>query len=433
MKIKRSVMIMIGVLVMLPVINLVVFTLAEQKAGENFRLMNNTNSALVQVERLTRDVVGLIDLIALRTHEGLDSDDIDKITIAIYTITHIRSELLLLAPDTLSATSDNQEHHDLLAHAASKLQNLIDFSSKLSAIKSPYDVSQLGQSLEIILADLKQLESLEHEVLDIRISNYQSARSVLMLTLISTTVVILTSATVLCCLIQRKLFRPIDGLLNFSKRYCNETKRDTANDELASLAQNIETLYCSSKKKEDFYKEQAVSDSLTGLRNRRTLLDEVTQALEEAVEKSLNVAVLYIDLNKFKQINDSLGHRYGDLAIQEAAVRLCMNIRQSDTIFRVGGDEFIILLKNIGQDEGLASLFTSIQHAFDPPALVDEKLIPLSISMGVSFGPCDSLNPQELITFADAAMYYAKNNNLKQCFRFSHNLLTGPDRKAINA
>ncbi len=71
---------------MLPVINLVVFTLAEQKAGDNFRLMNDTNSALVQVEKLTREVVDLIDLIALRTHEGLDSDDIDKITITINTI-----------------------------------------------------------------------------------------------------------------------------------------------------------------------------------------------------------------------------------------------------------------------------------------------------------------------------------------------------------
>ncbi|WP_040896364.1 GGDEF domain-containing protein [Vibrio brasiliensis] len=433
MKIKRRVMIMIGVLVMLPVINLVVFTLAEQKAGDNFRLMNNTNSALVQVDRLTREVVGLIDLIALRTHEGLDSDDIDKITLTINTITHIRSELLLLTPDALSVTFDNQEHYDLIAHAASKLQNLIDFSSKLSAIKPPYDVSKLEQSLKIMLADLKQLESLEHEVLDIRISNYQGARSAIMLTLISTTVVILASGAVLCCLIHCKLFRPIDGLLNFTKRHSNETRRDAASDELTSLAQNIETLYCSSKKKEDFYKEQAVSDSLTGLRNRHTLLDEVTQALEEAVEKCLNVAVLYIDLNKLKQINDSLGHRYGDLAIQEVAVRLCMNIRQSDTIFRVGGDEFVILLKNIDQPEDVASLFTSIQHAFDPPALVDEKLIPLSISMGVSFGPCDSLNPQELITFADAAMYYAKNNNLKQCYRFSHMLLTGPDRKAINA
>ena len=424
---------MIGVLVMLPVINLVVFTLAERKASDNFRLMNDTNLAFVQVEKLTIEVAGLIDVLAQRAHEGLNSDDMAKIALTINTIAKIRAELLLLTSDTLSVTSDNQEQHDLLAHAASKLQNLIDFSSKLSPFKSPYDVSQLGQSLEIILADLKQLESLEHEVLDVRISNYQGARSALMLTLISTTIVILTSGGVLCCLIHRKLFRPIDSLLDFTNRYCKETKHDTVNDELASLAQNIETLYCSSKKKEDFYKEQAVSDSLTGLRNRHTLLDEVSQALEEAVEKCLNVAVLYIDLNKLKQINDSLGHRYGDLAIQEVAVRLCMNMRQSDTIFRVGGDEFVILLKNIGQPEDVASLFTSIQHAFDPPALIDEKLIPLSISMGVSFGPCDSLNPQELITFADAAMYYAKNNNLKQCYRFSHKLLTGPDRKAINA
>jgi diguanylate cyclase (GGDEF)-like protein/PAS domain S-box-containing protein len=156
----------------------------------------------------------------------------------------------------------------------------------------------------------------------------------------------------------------------------------------------------------------AFHDSLTGLPNRRKLDHELHNALAEAKEKKVMVGILFLDLDRFKYINDFLGHKMGDKVLQVIAERLREGLRNEDIISRQGGDEFVILLKNLASKENLVESAARINGIITEPIKLLGNEYVLSASIGMSIFPDHGYEAEELIQKADHAMYLAKESGV---------------------
>jgi diguanylate cyclase (GGDEF)-like protein len=155
---------------------------------------------------------------------------------------------------------------------------------------------------------------------------------------------------------------------------------------------------------------QAMRDPLTGLPNRRLFQDRLEQAIHRANRNKEKVAVLLIDLDRFKQVNDLLGHRVGDALLCEVANRAAGCLRKSDTLSRIGGDEFIALLDPVESIEAAEQALRRIAEKLRTPLVVLDHNITVSASIGLSVYPDHSQDPATLLRNADLAMYHAKEH-----------------------
>jgi len=151
----------------------------------------------------------------------------------------------------------------------------------------------------------------------------------------------------------------------------------------------------------------AYHDELTGLPNRRLLEDRLEQALARANRKGNKVAVLLLDLDHFKKVNDNYGHRIGDLTLQQVVTRLASRMRVSDTLARSGGDEFTVI-SDVADGEGAQVLVSNLEMAFTVPFKMEGKLIHTGLSIGLALYPDDGRTPDQLYAAADQAMYISK-------------------------
>jgi diguanylate cyclase (GGDEF)-like protein/PAS domain S-box-containing protein len=165
------------------------------------------------------------------------------------------------------------------------------------------------------------------------------------------------------------------------------------------------------KRHEEQLKHLATHDELTGLANRALLLDRLEQSLHYAHRSRRIVAVLLLDLDQFKVINDSLGHAFGDKLLGAVAQRLRKVVREADTVARLGGDEFVVLLAEVAEVEDVGLLAAKILRLLAEPHRLDDREITLTASLGISLYPKDSDDGATLIRNADLAMYRAKRND----------------------
>ena len=159
----------------------------------------------------------------------------------------------------------------------------------------------------------------------------------------------------------------------------------------------------------DQLSHQAQHDALTGLPNRSLFQDRLGQALALAKRHRQQVAVLYMDMDRFKQINDTLGHSSGDALLRLAAIRLGDCLRKSDTLARLGGDEFTVVLTEIGDSRHATQVASKLVEAMRIPFEVDGRELFVSVSLGISIYPQDGLDGETLMANADVAMYRAKD------------------------
>ena len=155
---------------------------------------------------------------------------------------------------------------------------------------------------------------------------------------------------------------------------------------------------------------QANYDTLTGLANRSVLHDRLQQALLTAANSDLRIAVAFVDLDRFKFINDSLGHHVGDELLKSVAARLKSCVRQCDTVARLGGDEFVLLINGHTGPESVRHVMEKILAAVGQPWVIDQGEFQVSCSIGVALHPEDGQDAQALLKHADSAMYRAKDN-----------------------
>ncbi len=235
-------------------------------------------------------------------------------------------------------------------------------------------------------------------------------------------------------LLQRRISRPVRALATAMQQVTDRhdfSARVEAwgFDEIARLGAGfnsmLEELQRQAGEKKAFaaqLQRQALNDDLTGLPNRRLLSDRLRHALAFAGRQQLQVALVYIDLDGFKLVNDSLGHAIGDLLLRQVALRLQSRVRESDTVARLGGDEFAVVISGAQAGDDAAQLAAALLEVLAPAFLVEGHEIAIGASIGISLFPKNGATPLLLLQQADSAMYAAKKIGKNRMVYFSPEL-----------
>jgi diguanylate cyclase (GGDEF)-like protein len=170
----------------------------------------------------------------------------------------------------------------------------------------------------------------------------------------------------------------------------------------------------------------ATHDDLTGLPNRKLFRDRLTHAIERARRLrngkagKWELAVMLLDLDNFKVANDTYGHAQGDLLLQGVTERLRNCVRESDTVARMGGDEFTLIFENVNGADDAELLAKKVSATFEQPVQLGDRLFPVTASIGISLYPRDGQDPETLLSHADIAMYTAKRSKQANTYSFYH-------------
>ncbi|MBF0516275.1 MAG: EAL domain-containing protein [Nitrospirae bacterium] len=227
----------------------------------------------------------------------------------------------------------------------------------------------------------------------------------------------------------KRLWDTITSGKEFRADVCNRKKDGTLYWEFQSIAPIKDTLGnithfiavkiddTERKHAEERLKQLAHFDMLTGLPNRSLYEDRLRQTLLQAKRTDFNFAVMFLDLDKFKYVNDTLGHHIGDLLLKEVAQRLKESVRESDTVARMGGDEFQILLSKITKPGDAATIAEKIIKSISEPFILNAQQCNIGVSIGISVFPDNGDNMELLTKNADMAMYQVKEHG-KNSFKF---------------
>ena len=228
-------------------------------------------------------------------------------------------------------------------------------------------------------------------------------------------------ALILAALVSRVVTSPLNAMVkairSFSKERVISPMPLGRKDEIGVLARSFHDMqtemieYLSElKESRSILEHIARHDPLTGLPNRTLFYDRLQQAIIQAKRDKTRLALIFIDLDNFKQVNDTLGHHIGDLLLKAAADRMQDCVRESDTVGRLGGDEFVVLLHLIEGQQDALPVAEKIRHAINQPLELDGQVLVASVSMGVATYPEHGSDEMQLMLNADRAMYHAKGN-----------------------
>lgn len=236
--------------------------------------------------------------------------------------------------------------------------------------------------------------------------------------------------------LQRRITKPVSDLVQ-AMHHVTVDQNFTArveiagSDEIARLGTGFNTMLSelqqrdlAKKKAEARLEYQALNDELTGLPNRRLLSDRLSQALALARRKHYAVALLFIDLDGFKLVNDSLGHTIGDILLGQVAERFRSRVRESDTLARLGGDEFTVVVGCLDAKEQAGLVAKNLLEVLQAPFLIEGHEITISASIGVSLFPENGADAGDLLQQADSAMYAAKRNGRNRMMYYTKELGT---------
>lgn len=235
-------------------------------------------------------------------------------------------------------------------------------------------------------------------------------------------------------ILQRSISRPIAELADAMHGVTVDQRFDarvsvSGGAEIGALGSGFNTMVAELDRRETARKSaeaqlhyQALNDVLTGLPNRRLFGDRLAHSLALAEREKHSVALLYIDLDGFKLVNDSLGHGTGDALLVQVAERLRSRVRESDTLARLGGDEFTVILGSLHAKEDAATVAKSLLEILCKPFTVDSHQLTISASIGISLYPDFANAPTDLMQQADSAMYAAKRNGRNRVMYFTDEL-----------
>jgi diguanylate cyclase (GGDEF)-like protein len=170
----------------------------------------------------------------------------------------------------------------------------------------------------------------------------------------------------------------------------------------------VRLLYKKLEDSNQVLKSLALHDSLTGLPNRRLLMDRLSLAIAHAYRYKHTMALLYLDLDKFKPVNDTFGHTTGDILLRMVADRVVNSVRQEDTVARLGGDEFVIVLWKLSDTEDADKLASKVIDALSKPFIIQGLKVSITVSIGVSIYPMHGGDGNTLMKSADLALIGAK-------------------------
>lgn len=239
--------------------------------------------------------------------------------------------------------------------------------------------------------------------------------------------------------LQRRLATITRAVRRLEEGHAYERVACEGGGDVGRLAYRVNRMAAAAAKREDFNRQQALTDPLTGLPNRVLLADRLRQAVRASERSKAEVAVMVVDLDRFKFINDTLGHDLGDRVLKEVARRLTASARDSDTVARLGGDEFVLLLS--GGEQAAQEVGTRVLQAMNEPLRHDTHVIDIGASIGIAIYPRHGGDEATLMRHADVAMYRAKRqqrglvvfDGSDEQVRRSYLSMHGELRKALEA
>ncbi|MCP4597527.1 EAL domain-containing protein [Neptuniibacter sp.] len=269
----------------------------------------------------------------------------------------------------------------------------------------------LERSEEVVEETALELGMLLDEIID-------TSRERIVLILIAVLFITLLSVTLI---IKRNIRKPLDGLIQGIQAFqegdldkqVDLKRRDEWDDVQTALNQMAHALrvsYDNIQDKQDSLTHLAHHDVLTGLPNRLMLMEQLQHTIHKSERSGERFALLFMDLDRFKNVNDSLGHAAGDKLLIEVSKRLSASVRKMDTPARLGGDEFTVILDSIEDPKDAAKVAHNLIDAFSRVVEIEGRDLYVTTSIGISFYPEDGKGADELVRNADAAMYKAKQN-----------------------
>lgn len=261
----------------------------------------------------------------------------------------------------------------------------------------------------------------ENFLLQTRKGNYKSNRVTIMTLMYVELTFIILFSLLAWFVVSKSFFEPLKLLVNSTKKVESGEKIDineiTAQDEMGYLIANFYKMHEKIIEREEHLSYIATHDTLTSLPNRVKLYEYLDTSLQNANDTNTQTYVLFMDLNKFKIINDTFGHEAGDLILQTVAKRFKSILRYEDELFRIGGDEFLIVIQNIIEQSQIDVIIKKLLDSTLEPINYNTHKMEVSVSIGISSYPDTANNKEELIKSADIAMYEAKKNS-EEHFRY---------------
>lgn len=320
-------------------------------------------------------------------------------------------------------TSDNQLQQQRL-YEINKLMKL-KFDELAVTIQLTQDNNN-NKALEIVakgtgkqyMDDIRTLHdefsNTEMVLLEERKGNYREYRGIITSAIIFEIIFFVFLAISTIIFLNKNLFAPLTLLLASTHKMQEGKRVDIAElssqDEMGYLISSFFKMQDSVLERTEILHSKAIHDELTGLLNRTSVFDEIEKAIINTKELGTQSTLFFIDLNKFKQLNDTLGHAAGDAVLIETAKRLVSSVRTDDIVFRLAGDEFLVLIKNINNISEVQHIVSNILDTFKPSTMFQGKSIKISLSIGIAISPDNSENATELLNMADVAMYEAKHD-----------------------
>lgn len=206
----------------------------------------------------------------------------------------------------------------------------------------------------------------------------------------------------------------LEDRMYFIESIVDNSERKEIQEQLTQANENLQIEIVKREEIQEQIKHLAYHDYLTGLPNRLLFSDQLSHAIPLSDRMAKILAIIFLDLDSFKMINDTMGHAVGDQLLIEVSKRLVNTLRKSDVLARIGGDEFVILIENIEEIDSINAIANKILRSFTQPFKLDNQDYFITASMGVAIYPTDGINAEILIKNADIAMYTAKEKGRNQ-------------------
>lgn len=256
------------------------------------------------------------------------------------------------------------------------------------------------------------------------------------------TVITLLTLWILKMLFNRGVAQPLQSLMDQIEKIERQDYSDSAivhtGDELEAISRSVQHLATTINERESALiasqqqlKYLSDTDPLTDLPNRRLLHILLQNGIDTARQANRSLGVVFLDLDQFKQVNDTLGHEIGDILLQQVALRLGQTLRSSDTLARIGGDEFNILIEGFSEQSDIEPIIETILTSFSSPFLCQDHEIRITASIGIALFPQDGDSIQTLIKNADMAMYLSKDRGRNRYSFFTQDLADHIEEKGI--
>nr|WP_315494810.1 diguanylate cyclase [uncultured Rhodoferax sp.] len=256
-------------------------------------------------------------------------------------------------------------------------------------------------------------------------------------TIVQIVILVSLACALLAVLVARALTRPINSMIAAVHRFSNDNKAlplpVERSDEIGTLARSFARMQGQIRKQMDDLHDSreelehlAQHDMLTELPNRRMFMDRLAQAIARAERTEEGFALLFIDVDNFKNFNDSLGHAAGDAVLKIVAQRLASNTRKVDTVARLGGDEFVVMIDNFSERNLISAFTEKLLAALKAPMDFEGHTLCVEFSVGISQFPDDGHTAEEVINNADRAMYRTKAGG-RNGYRFTSDANTQPN------